>query len=826
MRRRVLVGSRWPQLTSPPRFQRATAGHAGRLRSRLCAVIAVLAAASTIAGCTATGGRSSSTPSDQGVAVNAGDKTAPMAPTANAIAGFAGHGSIDEAYEVGATPGTELILTDASRRAIDKGTADAQGALVVANLAPGTGYRFLAVSGSKVAATPTFSVLSTDSTPAPSFYSSQHMHAGLNYIEMRDGVLLAATVRLPQGKTLADGPFPTVIEYSGYAVAAPHSLIDAELGIDGETMSDPLLPDTSTAVGSLLAPLLGFATVSLQMRGTGCSGGAFDLFGLPSVYDGYDAVQIVSSQPWVAHHKVGMVGISYSGISQMFVAGTRPPGLAAIAPLSLTDDLYSTGFPGGILNNGFATSWVSARIHDAEVAGPNAGQPWAWAEIQAGDKTCLANQALHGQAEIASITEAEDQAVGRPPALYDLRSDSYWAKSVDVPVFIVGAYQDDETGGQWSSILRDLTGDPDVFATLMNGTHIDSLGPGTITRWLEFLDIFVAQEVPTQPGILSLLAPKLYASLTGAPSEPLPAVRFTHDATVAQARSDFIASDPRVRLLMDNGGSAADPGAMQPLWEIDLPAWPPPDAVDTTFWLGPQGELSATPPPPSTVAFYPNPATRPRSDLPPSNTTGLSTSPWAALPGYDWAPVTGPSGLGFISAPLTHDLMVAGFASLDLEVMSSASDTDLQATISEVRPDGKEMFVQSGDLRASFRKLDPQLSTATEPVPTYLPSDVESMPAGQFVEVRIPILPFAYAFRAGSRIRITITAPGGDRPVWAFATPATNGKVKDTIQIGGPSASSLVLSVLPGVVPPDPQPPCPSLRGEPCRTYVPAQNGG
>ena len=33
------------------------------------------------------------------------------------------------------------------------------------------------------------------------------------------------TVRLPSGKTAADGPFPTLIEYSGYQVAAPHDLL-------------------------------------------------------------------------------------------------------------------------------------------------------------------------------------------------------------------------------------------------------------------------------------------------------------------------------------------------------------------------------------------------------------------------------------------------------------------------------------------------------------------------------------------------------------------------------------------------------------------------
>ncbi len=112
-------------------------------------------------------------------------------------------------------------------------------------------------------------------------------------------------------------------------------------------------------------------------------------------------------------------------------------------------------------------------------------------------------------------------------------------------------------------------------------------------------------------------------------------------------------------------------------------------------------------------------------------------------------------------------------------------------------------------------------------MPTYAAQSARPLPAGRFTEVRIPILPFAYVFRAGSRIRVTITAPGGDRPVWAFGTTyQTNGKVVDTISLGGNLASALVLSVVHGLTPPDPQPACPSLRGQPCRSYVAAQNGG
>ena len=64
------------------------------------------------------------------------------------------------------------------------------------------------------------------------------------------------------------------------------------------------------------------------------------------------------------------------------------------------------------------------------------------------------------------------------------------------------------------------------------------------------------------------------------------------------------------------------------------------------------------------------------------------------------------------------------------------------------------------------------------------------------------------------------------RPAWVFTTYQTHGTVTDTVGLGGTTPSALVLSVVPGITPPDAQPACPSLRGEPCRTYVPAGNGG
>ena len=92
--------------------------------------------------------------------------------------------------------------------------------------------------------------------------------------------------------------------------------------------------------------LLGYAVVDVNMRGTGCSGGAFDYFEPLQGLDGYDVIETVARQPWVLHHKVGMMGISYGGISQLFVAATRPPSLAAITPLSVIDNTADDALPG------------------------------------------------------------------------------------------------------------------------------------------------------------------------------------------------------------------------------------------------------------------------------------------------------------------------------------------------------------------------------------------------------------------------------------------------------------------------------------------------
>ena len=56
---------------------------------------------------------------------------------------------------------------------------------------------------------------------------------------------------------------------------------------------------------------------------------------------------------------------------------------------------------------------------------------------------------------------------------------------IDVPVFIAGSWQDEETGSHFADMLGDFAPNIPLQVTLMNGTHTDSIDPavlGTMVR--------------------------------------------------------------------------------------------------------------------------------------------------------------------------------------------------------------------------------------------------------------------------------------------------------------------------------------------------------
>jgi hypothetical protein len=198
-----------------------------------------------------------------------------------------------------------------------------------------------------------------------------------------------------------------------------------------------------------------------------------------------------------------------------------------------------------------------------------------------------------------------------------------------------------------------------------------------------------------------------------------------------------------------------------------------------------------------------------------SDPQGMAVDPSAPSNNLWERPIPPGGNVVYTTPPLSRDVDIVGPSSLDVWLSSTATDTDVQATITEVRPDGQEQYIQRGWLRMSKRKLGPG-STATWPRPTYLKADVQSLAPGAPTYARIPIYPFEHVFRAGSSIRISIEAPTGLTGDFGFLfnpTPATNAVWHKQDHV-----SEWVLSTLPITTPVTPLPACGSVVEEPCRT--------
>ena len=378
-------------------------------------------------------------------------------------ASFRGHGSIDEAYVVGAPPRTHLTLVNGAGHRVGSGRVDRLGSLIVRNLAPGSGFRFEEGRGRPARATAPFAVLShhLDSTPPPSFYSSQHLHAGLNYVRMRDGVLIAATVRLPPGKTLADGPFPTVIEYSGYGTAAPHSLIAAE---EGEApTNDPLLPDTSTVVGR---PRRAVARLRRRQRpdaGHGMFGWGLRPPRLPV------GLRRLRHRPDRRGPTMGAAPQGGSGGDLVLGAlpvprgGDRPAGPGRHRPLEPDRRPLLDRVPGRDLQQRVRQELGRAAHLRRRTASRRGVSRGPRPRSPPGTGPAWPTSALHPEAE--GLATLVGPGLARTPSLFDRRSPAVWATHIKVPVFLVGSLEDEEVGPQWPALISALKGDKDVYVT-------------------------------------------------------------------------------------------------------------------------------------------------------------------------------------------------------------------------------------------------------------------------------------------------------------------------------------------------------------------------
>lgn len=518
---------------------------------------------------------------------------------------------------------------------------------------------------------------------------------------------------------------------------------------------------------------LGYAVAGVNKRGTACSGGKFD-FGEPLHWtDGYDMVEALGAQDWA--DGVGLAGKSYPGYMQLYVAAMQPPSLAAIAPGHAVGDFYrDVGYPGGILNRTFAAVWAGQR--DSESA-PGGDRGNVDQRIDAGDEVCEANQNLRLQNPGLVETMEETPFY---TGIFEDRSPWYLVGDIEVPTMLVVSWQDEQTASRVVRLAEQFDDETLLHIVGTNGDHGEYFGPHVFADIERFFSYHLKGEVPAED-------PHQDAS------------------SFADARDAYTDEDP-VTIYWEMSQDR------QPSRTTSHADWPPESVESWDLYFQPDGRLDEEPP---------------TEELPAG--AGEASAYAFTAPGplvqqigrddegrMEWELESHTAYTAYVSPELASDRVCLGSGLVDLWVRSSVSDTDLQVTLSEVRPDGTEQFVQNGWLRASHRVENGERSKPRRPWHTHREADQEPLPAEGFANLRVELFPFGHLFRAGSRVKIAIDNPGGTRDRWGFDTVdevATN-EVGHTATM--PSKVTLPLLTETDADLGD-RPDCGTVRHQPCR---------
>jgi hypothetical protein len=571
------------------------------------------------------------------------------------------------------------------------------------------------------------------------------------YVTMPDGCRLAVDVFLPGGDDTKR--WPTVLILTPYV--RRFELAPGSTGVE---------PSPNTYRYRDMFVPRGYALVAVDARGTGASFGTRDSFRSPRERADYKAVaDWIVDQAW-SDGKIGATGISYLGAACDFLASTGHPAVKAIAPLFAVWDTWADNYyPGGMLIKRLALVYdelMLALDHDRR----DLRSKFAY----------FANPALLGP---MPVDEDRDGALAREAVEGHLAN-------FRMPDFITEfkcrddalPYDPDFTSASFSpyNYLDEIPKDVAVYAISgwMDGAGYAN---GVISRFLTL----------PNPERRILLGPwdhgaRVNASPWRARQEPefpvLGEVLRFFDQHLAGRETGLAAEDPIHYFAMhaEEWRSAA--------------SWPPTSATKR-FFTASDGQLAAASPRDGTpksfqVDFTAGSGSQTRYE----RIAGIDATRYYE----DW-PERQQKLPGFTTAPLEAALELAGHPVVSLWLASSEPDAAVFAYLSEVEADGTVRYVTEGVLRAIHRAEAPcpRNYRTSWPWRSFARRDLRPMPIGEPQLLKFALLPVAWRFAKGSRVRLSLAGADADHFVQTpHGRPPTL-----TLTSGGETASVLELPV-------------------------------
>ena len=459
-------------------------------------------------------------------------------------------------------------------------------------------------------------------------------------IPMRDGVELAADLYLPAGSV--DTPLPTILSLSPYLATSTR---------DG---------------GSLAWVRRGFAGLRVDCRGRGQSGGTFVPW-TTDVDDAWDLLEWISRQAW-SNGRVGMVGGSYPGATQLAALCSGHPALVAAAPSAITTDPYDHYYTGGAQELSFMVSWHIGICGKPSAATAGAARP---------DFASVRQQLpLARLADIAGLPCPSWEAI----AANDWHNEFWRRKAAprDLPrsragIFFQGSWFDLLGEKVFESFARFMEGvDPRNKASNRRFTclRVGPWGHGVNTPEGDYS--FGKHSLVTEDAEIDFLSALLTGRQPATAAQPAPIQIFVMGRNVWRYEQQWPLARTRYTPIYLGSGGKANTAA----------------GDGRLSWEAPAGEQ-----PPDRFTYDP------------ANPVPTCGGRIVGAGGQrDQRDVEArPDVLVYTTEPLAEDLEVTGQVRMRLHAASSAPDTDFTVKLVDIHPDGRPMNVCDGILRARFR---------------------------------------------------------------------------------------------------------------------------